>query len=280
MYKIIVSFVLILVSLCSAAQKVTNIRAQQEGRNIVIYYDLSDKANVSLDVYFSGKRQKTSLLSGDIGRRVEPGDSNKIVWHVLDERRSSIFFRQNVVFTVRANAPYRTFLLAEGGASALPLTHSAGLMIGGVGRIGWYLKGLSNYYFWEPEPTGFIIPNNDEVIIHTSIGDKVIPFEAMPYNLTGKQYTAHWVANAGMVVRCYHQKYVDLYLYFGAGYGERKQVLQTVHDGYLVYQPSYHRNVGGDIGLLFSCKNFVLSVGATSIGYKYVDTQIGLGFIL
>ena len=47
---------------------------------------------------------------------------------------------------------------------------------------------------------------------------------------------------------------MDIYVYFGAGYGERKQVWQTIHDGYLTYMPSYHSNVSGDLGILFSYK--------------------------
>ena len=83
-----------------------------------------------------------------------------------------------------------------------------------------------------------------------------------------------------MIVRCWHQNPMDVYAYFGAGYGERKQVWQTIHDGYLTYQPSYHGNVSGDLGILFSYKKFMFSAGVTSIGYKYIDMQLGLGVVL
>lgn len=270
---------LLLIASPLSAQTVTNINAQQEGRDIVVYYDLSDKADISLDVRFNGRKQKISMLSGDIGKSIESGNRKKIVWHVLDEKGST-FLQNNVVFTVRANAPYRTILLAEGGISALPFTPSGGLMIGGVKRVGWYVKGRSNFIFWKPQPSGSIIPNGDAITLSTNNGDKIIPNNAMPYNITGVYYTTHWVANAGMIVRCWHRNPIDIYIYFGAGYGERKQVWQTIHDGYLTYKPSYHSNVSGDLGLLFSYKKFMLSAGVTSIGYKYIDMQLGLGIVL
>lgn len=271
--------ILAIVSASLSAQTVTNIRAQQEGRDIVVYYDLSDKADVSLYVRFNSKRQKVSMLSGDVGKSVDWGNRKKIIWHVLDEKGST-FLQNNVVFTVRANAPYKTILLAEGGIAALPFTPSGGLMVGGVGLIGWYVKGRTNFIFGKPKPTGRIYENGDYVALHTDAGERIIPKEAMPYNVTGKQYTTHWVADAGMIVRCWHQNPMDMYVYFGAGYGERKQVIETLHDGYLIYQPSFHANVSGDLGILFSYKKFMFSAGVTSIGYKYIDMQIGVGVVL
>lgn len=262
-----------------SAQTVTNIRAQQEGRDIVVYYNLSDKADVSLSVRFNGKRQKVSMLFGDVGKGVEWGNRKKIIWHVLDEKGST-FSQNNVVFTVRANAPYKTILLAEGGVSAMPSTPSGGLMVGGVGRIGWYVKGRTNFIFDKPKPIGRIYENGGDVALRTNTGEQIIPKEAMPFNVTGKQYTTHWVADAGMIVRCRHQNPMDLYVYFGAGYGARKQVIETLHDGHLIYQPSFHANVSGDLGILFSYKKFMFSAGVTSIGYKYIDMQIGVGVIL
>ena len=278
-YKILIPLLLVFVSITSSAQKVTNIHAQQEGRDIVVYYDLSDQADVSLDIRFHGERQKISMLSGDVGKGVEKGRKNQIIWHVLDEKGST-FLQNNVVFTVRAKAPYKTILLAEGGVSALLFTPSGGLMVGGARRVGWYIKGRTNFVFGKPEPDGSIIPNGNETALSTIAGYKIIPNDAISYNITGKHYTTHWVVNAGMIVRCWHQNPMDVYVYFGAGYGERKQVWQTIHDGYLTYQPSYHSNVSGDLGILFSHKKFMFSVGVTSIGYKYIDMQLGLGVVL
>lgn len=277
--RIYILFIFVIAPILFFAQNITNISAQQEGRDIVVYYDLSDKADISLDVRFNGRKQKISMLSGDIGKSIESGNRKKIIWHVLDEKGSS-FLQNNVVFTVRANAPYRTILLAEGGISALPFTPSGGLMIGGVKRVGWYVKGRSNFIFGKTQPSGTIIPDGNAIILNTYNGDKIIPNDALPYNITGEYYTTHWIANAGMIVRCWHRNPIDIYIYFGAGYGERKQVWQTIHDGYLTYKPSYHSNVSGDLGLLFSYKKFMLSAGVTSIGYKYIDMQLGLGVVL
>ena len=76
-------FIFVIAPILFFAQDIANISAQQEGRDIVVYYDLSDKADVSLDVRFNGRRQKISMLSGDIGKSIESGNQKKIIWHVL-----------------------------------------------------------------------------------------------------------------------------------------------------------------------------------------------------
>ena len=79
-----------------SAQQVTNIRAQQEGREIAVYYDLSARANVTLNVKVDGKLIRIEKISGDIGKSVEAGEQKRIAWQVLDETNGR-FKAENVV---------------------------------------------------------------------------------------------------------------------------------------------------------------------------------------
>ena len=142
-----------------SAQKVTNIRAQQEGREIAVYYDLSARANVTLSVTVDGKRIRTDKTSGDIGRHIEAGGQKRIAWQVMDETNGR-FKADNVVFSVRANAPWRTFILAEGAVSPRPFQYSAGLMAGAVARAGFYVKARSGFQFGAAD--GYILPDGKE----------------------------------------------------------------------------------------------------------------------
>ena len=162
----------------------------------------------------------------------------------------------------------------------MPFTPSGGLMVGGARRIGWYVKGRTNFIFGKPKASGWMVPTDGGFTLQTNAGEKNIPAEAMSYILSGVHYTTHWVADAGMIVRCWHQKPMDIYVYFGAGYGERKQVWQTLHDGNLIYLPSYHKHISGDVGMMFSHKKLIVSAGVTSIGYRYFDIQLGIGVVL
>ena len=134
------------------AQQVTNIRAQQEGREIAVYYDLTERANISLGVKVDGKRVKPKLLSGNLGKHVEAGTKKRISWQVLDERDGK-FQSNNVVFSVRANAPWRPFILAEGAFAPKPFQYSAGIMAGIVSRAGIYVKARSSFQFGSADGT-------------------------------------------------------------------------------------------------------------------------------
>lgn len=81
---------LCLLALESTAQKVTNARFVQEGKQVKIYYDLTEEADVS--IYLStdgGKTYETSPLghlNGHAGKAVQAGTDRCAVWDVLSDR--------------------------------------------------------------------------------------------------------------------------------------------------------------------------------------------------
>ncbi len=99
-YRNIVVILFMYAAIPLSAQQVSNIRAQQEGREIAVYYDLTERANVTLGVKVDGKRLKPKLLSGDFGKHVEAGTKKRIAWQVLDEKDGK-FQSNNVIFSVR-----------------------------------------------------------------------------------------------------------------------------------------------------------------------------------
>ena len=76
-------------AVCSFGQTVSNVDAYQEGKNIIITYDI-DKAGLVSDVYCStdgGRNWGAPLkqVTGDVNKQVSAG-SHRIVWDVLSER--------------------------------------------------------------------------------------------------------------------------------------------------------------------------------------------------
>lgn len=90
------------------AQKVTNIRAEQEGKKIIIYYDLTGakqgrKFNVSVYCSTDGGRNFGPVLksvTGDAGKNVSAGYNKKIIWDVLQDREK--LTGDDIRFEVRA----------------------------------------------------------------------------------------------------------------------------------------------------------------------------------
>ncbi len=89
----VVLFFLALYSISASAQQIGNVRAEQDGNNILIFYDLigtpSDHFyDVSVYMALDGKDFEGPLrsVSGHVGNDVTGGRNRKIVWNVLEER--------------------------------------------------------------------------------------------------------------------------------------------------------------------------------------------------
>jgi len=266
--------VVCLTALPLSAQRVTNIRAQQEGREIAVYYDLSARANVTLKVTVDGKDIKPQLVSGDLGKNTEAGEQKRIAWQVLDEKDGK-FNAQNVVFSVRANAPWRTFILAEGAIAPKPFQYSVGLMAGVVSRAGVYVKARSSFQFANPQ--GFIRPEGTGYYI--SQPEAHLSAAEMPYYLSGKSRQMQWVVDAGVIVRLADFSKTMWYIYAGGGYGVRQQLWQTYDRKWLNYAPTTYKNFSLDLGCMMEYKHLAVSFGANTIGFKYGEMQIGIGYI-
>ena len=92
-------------AVCSFGQTVSNVDAYQEGKNIIITYDI-DKAGLVSDVYCSTDGGRTwgvplKQVTGDVNKQVQAG-SHRIVWDVLSEREK--LAGANISFKVEANS--------------------------------------------------------------------------------------------------------------------------------------------------------------------------------
>ena len=94
----------ILLALCfsfitcaSTAQSISNVKFEQSGKQIAIYYDLSGEAGSSygISVYCAqdgSANWGAPLISvnGDVGNNIKPGINKKIYWNVLNEKENLI----------------------------------------------------------------------------------------------------------------------------------------------------------------------------------------------
>jgi Protein of unknown function (DUF1566) len=101
------------------AQTVSNVTAQQEGQNIVIYYHLETNTPCAVQLYLSenGGSNWTLVkdgLSGDL-RSVKKGD-HSILWNVLSTREQLV--GGNVVFKVNSDAEMKVGQEFQGGIVA------------------------------------------------------------------------------------------------------------------------------------------------------------------
>ena len=89
-----------------AQSAVSNVRAMQEGRNVVLLYDLSkDTEILQLKIEVDGRSRviPSSCLSGDVGKKVLHGTNRRIVYNVLSDYTSGLR-SDNVYFVIEDNS--------------------------------------------------------------------------------------------------------------------------------------------------------------------------------
>lgn len=277
--------------LCScylSAQTVTNVRVQQEGDKIVITYDVDKEAYISLYVEYGDQTEmkwgglqtpkteslSSSEVSGDVGR-VKAGRNKRIVWDVL--ANSQEFVHEKVTFEVIPYSMYngnKSFILAEYGYGFAP-QHSAGITFGqcyGYTTIGWYVSVRTNLSLKQDD--GLSCGQGGY------LEDGVLPF------YSGNTKNNHIIANAGMLLDFLsievwpNYKSNMLALYAGVGYGQRYQLWETTDHQWVTYQPTAYKGVSAECGLLASFKGFTLMAGVSTINFKYMEVEAGIGWTI
>ena len=122
-------------AVCSFGQTVSNVDAYQEGKNIIITYDI-DKAGSVGDVYCSTDGGRTwgealRQVTGDVNKQV-PAGSHRIVWNVLAEREK--LAGENICFKVVTN--YATFRVNGDKFTVNGVSFEMVLVEGGTFRMG------------------------------------------------------------------------------------------------------------------------------------------------
>lgn len=277
MRKYIILLFLFISATSLVAENASNIRVRQEGKAIVITYDLSKKSVVRLLMASGTSTQYTELtaVSGNVGKGVPAGKSRKIVWKPLEENET--FIAKNVRFKVEAqsayeyytqNAKIKTVVVGQFGYSVAPQL-SYGAMIGQMYKgIGWYVSGRSNFQF--NTPAGLACDKQGYI-------DGERPF------YTGNTSTTHYAVNAGFMMNVLEKitkiKFNTLGFYVGAGYGKRELQWETTDGWWVKYAPTSQTGFSGNIGVLGSIHGVTLNVGLNTINFKYVEVEAGIGYM-
>ena len=167
---------------------------------------------------------------------------------------------------VEQHAPQKTigsafFVMANAAYSLAPQA-SFGLTVGSVKKLGWYASLGSNFKFgkadYECDYEGNISGLSSE------------------YSYSGQKRTSRLGATTGMVFRIYD----PLYAYVGGGYGFRNVFWQLENGSWAKCTDDSYQGIAIDAGLMLHFKGFGFSLGVQTIGVKYMEAKIGVGYTL
>ncbi|MFC2101174.1 YARHG domain-containing protein [Bacteroidota bacterium] len=99
-------YLLIIISSSLFSQEIKNIQFEQDGKTIIIHYDLIDKANQEYNIRIYQKKDKENTwgsplkhVSGDIGKGQTPSINKTVFWDVLSEKEKLV---GNIKFKITA----------------------------------------------------------------------------------------------------------------------------------------------------------------------------------
>lgn len=186
------------------------------------------------------------------------------------------------VFPVPLKKAYHhnTFVLAEGGYAMNP-AWSVGLMAGQVyGEvtrvmgIGWYVKGRSNFQTTKAIE-GVYIQEGGWV----GITNPLIPA------YTGRTRFTEWNVDAGVVLNFLNKQSLSLHknsmfgVYAGLGYGQYARYWEIADGRWIEYAPTAVRGLSFGGGVIGSIKGLTINAGVSTIMAKYMEIEVGLGWM-
>ena len=280
MHKYIILLLILFSAITSFAENASNIRVRQEGKAIVVTYDLNKKSNVRILMSSGNNQQYKELKSvtGNVGKSVPAGKSRKVVWKPLEEYAE--FVAQNVRFKVETQSTYedytingkiKTLLIGQVGYSLAPQLSYGGMIGQMYNGIGWYINGRSNYNFIAPTDV-------------TCDKDGLIKGEGVPF-YSGNTKISHYTINGGFMLDLLeldwspNNRFHTFGFYIGGGYGKRELQWETTDGIWIKYEPTSHSGFSGNIGFFGSFYGVTLNVGVNTINFKYLDLEAGIGLM-
>jgi len=165
-------FLFILVINCAPlialAQRVTNVRAEQQGHDLVISYALEADGPVNVDLFVSADQGRNwqgplSNCSGDVGKNVVAGASKRILWAVLQDRElAGDGIRFKVVAKKTLTKPWLNPDLSYGSVTDIDGNTYATIQIG---KQVWLAENLRTTRYQD----GSSIPNEKDAAAWTQL---------------------------------------------------------------------------------------------------------------
>lgn len=297
-FKHLLILLLILSPLQLLAQSVvSNVRAMQDGRNVVLLYDLSRDAEVQLvKIEINGKSRMipATSLSGDVGKKVQRGTNYRIVYNVLEDYPEGLH-ADDVAFVIEAIATkipkkelrqyvakvqkpqthtkkMKTLVSAQMGYAITPQLNG-GLLFGQMyNGVGWYVNMRSNFTAKKKTYYGNVCADED---------GKIKGYK--PFYTGEKENKTHFIFDAGFMMdflRGSAQKTFNTFgFYVGGGYGHRNLYLPIMSGAWVKYAPTSTSGFSGNLGLFGSWNRVTLNIGVNTINFKYTDVEFGLGIM-
>ena len=255
--------------LAVAQNPVTNIRASQEDKIVIIKYDLNVRSDVRLLISLDDGQHYTDTMkvTGMVNRIVPAGRNKVIRWQAFRDLGYGDYpeIRFKFLTEERQQAPRSRYVppitfVTMNGAYTNTENPSLGFTYGQVQKFGWFATIMSGFHFAGLAPAAV---SDAEGFVGEDL-----PFYKDEYAKTVLSIMG------GGVMRLNDA----MYLKAGLGFGNRSLSWKTLDDRWV--RNGGYSAVGVDVsaGMMFRFGGFVLSLDAVTTNFSIYEGRIGLGY--
>ena len=184
--------------------------------------------------------------------------------YINDNKKSSNDNRKSSAETTSS----KFFAMANLAYSNAP-QYSIGLTVGSVKKFGWYVSLNSDI---SSMANNFKYSNADYECDYLGTINEL----TAEYSYSGNKRTSRLGATAGMVFKISD----PVYAYAGGGYGFRNVFWELENGKWAKCIEDSYKGITLDAGLMMDTRNCAISLGVQTIGVKYIEAKIGVGFTL
>lgn len=191
--------------------------------------------------------------------------SDFLISYIRDNREDFGMENAHGMVFLMANAAYSFAPQTSFGLTAGIVVKKVGMYVGLNGNIGGYSNIVNFMKTMEFEEADYECDNTGNI--------SGLPFE---YSYSGNKKTSYMGITAGMVYKIRD----PIYARVGLGYGYRNVFWELNNGNWAKCIDDSTQGIAIDAGLMYNIGNLSLSLGVQTIGVKYMEAKIGVGFNL
>lgn len=219
------------------------------------------EGNIVGDVIYQSGEALVYMTKGSRNITIKSNDFGMLKFEFPEKLEKQVVYKLDLKLILPEDQKRKTLIMGQG--SFHPSHTSFGVMAGIVAKHGAYVRFQSDFGSissdLECDDTGAL----------TSGGT------GTPYYVEGSSSKSRLSITGGYLYRFIK----PLYGYIGAGYGQRTLAWETVEGEWVKNTDHSASGLATEIGLIGKYKGFALSLGAQTVNFKYMELNVGFGFL-
>lgn len=219
------------------------------------------EGNIFGEVVYQAGEALVYMTKGSRNITIKSNKFGMLKYEFPERLEKQVVYKLDLKLVLPEDQKRKTLVMLEGGFH--PSQTSFGVMAGIVARHGAYVRFRSDFGSasadLECDDTGAL----------TSGGT------GTPYYIEGSSAKSKLSITGGYLYRFMK----PLYGYVGAGYGQRTLAWETVENEWVKNTDHSASGIAAEIGVIGQYKGFALSLGVQTIGFKYMELGVGIGYL-